>query len=107
MNKFVDRDEFPKLILLDWQEGDDWLVSSKGWFDHNLIELANGNRYQVCFFDNIRLGQHLNDNARNGQPFFIENNLIVLSEVTIENMQKAIVRAEKQGFFENLKPINL
>lgn len=100
-------EEFPKLILLDWQEGDDWLIRSKGWFCHNVVELANGNRYQVCFYDNVRLGQHLEDNKKNGQPFFIENTLIVLSEVTIENMQKAINEAEKQGFFENLKPIDL
>lgn len=100
-------EEFPKLILLDWQNGDDWLISSKGWFDRNLVELANGNRYQICFFDCVRLSQHLADDTKNGKPFFIENSLIVLSEVTIENMQKAIKVAEKQGFFENLKPTNL
>ena len=100
-------EEFPKLILLDWQEGDDWLIKSKGWFCHNYVELENGNRYQVCFYDNVRLGYHLKDNEKNGQSFFIENSLIVLSEVTIENMQKAIKEAEKQGFFDNLKPINL
>ncbi|HXG86155.1 MAG TPA: hypothetical protein VNI84_19195 [Pyrinomonadaceae bacterium] len=99
--------EFPKLILLDWQKDDDWLIRSKGWFDHNLVELENGNRYQVCFLDSVRLVQHLDGNTKNGQPFFIENNLIVLSEVTIENMQKAIAEAEKQGFFENLKPVSL
>ena len=103
----MDDKEFPKLKLLDLQDGDDWLISSKGWFENNLVELENGNHYQVCFFDNVRLGQHLEDNRKNGQPFFIEKNLIVLSEVTIENMQKAIIEAEKQGFFENLKPKNL
>ncbi len=101
------KEEFPKLILLDWQEGDDKIVWQKGWFCHNFVELENGNRYQVCFYDYGRLSQHLEDNTKKGQPFFIENNLIVLSEITIENMQKAIVEAEKQGFFENLKPINL
>ena len=99
--------EFPKLILLDWQEGDDWLIISKGWFCHNQVELANGNRFQICFYDYIRLKQHLDENIKNGQPFFIEDNLIVLSEVTVENMQKAIIEAEKQRFFENLTPINL
>ena len=103
----MDDRKFPKLILLVWQDGDDWLIRSKGWFENNLVELADGNHYQICFFDNVRLSQHLEDNTRNGQPFFIEKNLIVLSEVTIENMQKAIVEAEKQGFFKNLKPTNL
>ncbi len=93
--------------MLDWQEGDDWLISSKGWFCHNFVELENGNRYQVCFFDKGRLVQHLDDNEKIGQSFFIENALIVLSEVTVENMEKAIKEADRQGFFDNLKPINL
>ena len=98
--------EFPKLIFLDWQEGDEMIINQKGWFCHNNVELENGNRYQVFFFDSVRLGQHLEDNAENGKPFFIENNLIVLTEITIENMQKVITEAEKLNFFENLKPIS-
>lgn len=98
-------DEFPKLILLDWQEGDDELIKQKGWFCHNQVELKNGNRYQVCFFDLARTKFHLDYNAEQNQPFFIENNLIILTEITIENMKKAIIEAEKQNFFENLKPI--
>ena len=97
--------EFPKLILLDWQEGDDWLLKSKGWFCHNFVELANGNRYRVCFYDSVRLGQELKDNDQNGKPFFIEDALIVLTEVTLENMKAAIIEAEEQKFFESLKPI--
>jgi len=100
------KEEFPKLILLDWQEGDDWLINSKGWFCHNEVELSNRNRYKVCFFDKVRLAQELELNEERGEPFFIENALIILSEITIENMQKAIKEAEKQGFFENLKTIN-
>lgn len=99
-------EKFPKLIFLDWQEGDDLSIRQKGCFLHNEVELWNGNRYQVCFFDKIRLVQELTHYETQGQPFFIEQNLIVLSEVTMENMQEAIIAAEKQGFFENLKPIN-
>ena len=100
-------EEFPKLILLDWQEDDDWLIKSKGWFCHNHVELINVNRYQVCFYDKVRLGQDLDDNQRNGKPFLVEDALMVISEITIENMKAAIVEAEKQGFFENIKPIQL
>ena len=68
----MDSEEFPKLILLDWQEGDDWLIRSKGWFCHNHVELINGDRYQVCFYD-----------------------------------KAAIIEAEKQGFFESIKSVQL
>lgn len=100
----MNNDEFPKLIFLDWQEGDEIEINQKGWFCHNLVELADGNRYQVCFFDKVRLVQELDYWEEQGKPFFIEDALIVLSEVTIENMKAAIIEAEKQKFFENLKP---
>jgi len=101
----MESEEFPKLIFLDWQEGDEIVINQKGWFCHNVVELANGNRYQICFFDKVRLVHELNYWEEQGKPFFIENALIVLSEVTIENMKAAIREAEKQKFFENLKPI--
>ena len=102
----MENDEFPKLIFLDWQEGDEIVINQKGWFCNNVVELANGNRYQVCFFDKGNLIGVLNHSEEEGKPFFIENALIVLSEITIESMNAAIIEAEKLKFFENLKPIN-
>src|SRR5436190_22219140 len=96
---------FPKLILLDWQDGDDQLIRMKGWFCHNNVLLENGNLYQVSFYDHGRLGQHLRDSTADGKPFFIEEALIVLDEVTVDNMKQAIVEAEKQGFFKRLVPL--
>ena len=101
----MESEKFPKLIFLDWQEDDETVINQKGWFCHNQVELANGNRYQVCFFAKDRLVGELNHSEKEGKPFFIENTLIVLSEVTIENMNAAIIETEKQKFFENLKPI--
>jgi hypothetical protein len=101
----MDGEEFPKLIFLDWQEGDEIVINQKGWFCHNVVELANGNRYQICFFDETKLAHQLSCWKEQGKPFFIENALIVLSEITIENMTAAIMEAEKRKFFEKLKPI--
>jgi hypothetical protein len=97
--------EFPRLILQDWQDGDDELIKMKGWFCHNFVELENGDRYQICFYDHVRLGQELEENNRAGRPFFIENALIILTEVTLENIRAAIIQAENDGFFRSLKPV--
>lgn len=97
---------FPKLVMLDWQDGDDLLIRSKGWFCHNYVELENGLRFKVCFFDQLRLGQELEANLLAGKPYFIENALIVLPELTIENMQKAIIEAARTGFFDRLRPLD-
>ncbi len=105
MLNYMESEKFPKLIFLDWQEDDETVINQKGWFCHNQVELANGNRYQICFFDKDNLVGVLNHSEKEGKPFFIENALIVLSEVTIENMNAAIIEAEKLNFFENLKPI--
>jgi hypothetical protein len=81
------------------------IINQKGWFCHNYVELANGNRYQLCFYDLGRLSQHLQDNANEGNPFFIEVALIIVSEITIENMEKAVRAAYGQKFFDTLIPI--
>jgi hypothetical protein len=98
--------QFPKLVMLDWQDGDELLIRSKGYFCHNYVELEDGRRHQICFFDHVRISQELEVNLKIDKPYFIEEALIVLPEVTIENMQKALIEAKRIGFFERLKPLD-
>jgi hypothetical protein len=58
--------EFPRLIFLNWQECDKMEINQKGWSCTNNVEIENGNRYQVCFFDKGRLDFHLKYNAEDG-----------------------------------------
>src|SRR5258708_9802951 len=96
--------DFPRLILReDFNERDAFEITQKGWFSAS-IELEDGNRYIVNFYDPVRLKQELEDYVKDGQPCFAEPNLIVVPEVTIDAIQEAVRFLWKTGFLENIKP---
>jgi hypothetical protein len=68
-----------------------------------VVELNDGSRYPVVFYDAVRLQQDLEEEAKQGEPFVAEPGMIVLVEVTLENMKKAVARLQKQGYFCRLK----
>jgi hypothetical protein len=93
-------------VLPDWyDERAAFETPLKGWFDGASVRLADGACYAVIFYDPVRLAQTLEDDAREGRPFFAEPNLIVLNEVTEENMRAAVDALARQGFFQHLKPL--
>ena len=77
----------------------------RGYRSHVWVNLANGERYPVVFYDSVRLQQDLKDEEKSGSPFIAEPGLIVLPEVTRENMEKAVCRLADDGFFEALRPM--
>ena len=97
---------YPKLILYEgFGEREIDEMTLKGWFSAT-VELENREHYTITFFDPIRLGQELTTLVKSGQPCFAEQKLIVVSEVTLEIIQKSIHFLWKSGFFSYLKPEN-
>lgn len=76
----------------------------RGYRSHVWAELPNGDRFAVVFYDAARLQQDLQEEADTGNPFLAEPGLIVLPEVTRENMERAICRLAEEGYFESLRP---
>jgi hypothetical protein len=92
---------FPKLHF-DY-EYDDRLayeVRSRGHLGGVTVELAEGSRHPVFFYDAVRLAQDLEEESRLGRPFIAEKGMIVLNEITLETMTAAVTALVKQGFFE-------
>lgn len=77
----------------------------RGYRSHVWVKLANSELYPVVFYDAVRLQQDLDDEAKAGNPFIAESGLIVVSEVTLENMEKAVCSLAEEGFFESLRPV--
>jgi len=80
-------------------------ASARGYLSHVNVEVPSGLRFSVVFYDAVRLHQDLEDEAKSGTPFISAPGLIVLSEVTKENMQKATEKLFLEGYFEKFKPI--
>jgi hypothetical protein len=56
----------------------------------------------LSFYDPVRLAQEIDDELAEGNSGFIERGLIVVPEVTKENIEKVISQAENEGYFQSV-----
>jgi hypothetical protein len=79
---------------------------AKGWLSGVEVHLEDGRRYALTFYDPVRLGQTLEDDARAGRPYFAEPGLVVLPEVSTASIQAAVPGLLQDGYFTHLKPVS-
>jgi hypothetical protein len=99
-------EKYPKVIFpegFDERSKDE--MSMRGYLSHALIELEDGQCYPIFFMDPIRLQQELDLDIKNGNPCLAEPGLVILSSVTVENIEAAVSYLWKDGFFSHLKPV--
>ena len=96
-------------FTLQFPEGFDermeYETPSRGYLSNVVVRTHEGARYELFFVDPVRLQQELADNARSGQPFFAEPNLIVLPCVTTEAIREAVAGLLREGYFQHVKPV--
>ena len=63
----------------------------------------SGIGHPVVFYDAVRLRQDLEEEAKLGTPFLAQPAMIVLTEVSLENMKIAVGRLRQEGYFARLK----
>jgi hypothetical protein len=96
---------FPKLSFT--QEFDESLadmVREKGWCGLGVVELPNGTRVDVFFYDPIRLASDLWSLIKDGGACVAYPNMIVVPEVTREYMDAAVKELYNKGYFDSYKP---
>jgi hypothetical protein len=77
----------------------------KGHLSGIPIRLSDGARYEVNFITAVRLSQELELSATRGEPYFAEQGLIVIPEITLPAVQLVVERLADEGFFQLLKPL--
>jgi hypothetical protein len=98
--------EKPLVVFPNWfDERAEVEACAKGWLDYVRVDLPDGSRYQVFFYDPVRLQQDLAEQQKLGQPYLAEPGLIVVPEVTPEAIRKAVDGLWRQGYFCHLKPV--
>lgn len=93
----------PKVKLCFDYEFDEQIAAEtadRGYWGHSHVELANGVTRPVVFYDAVRLQQDLEEESSQGKPFIAEKGLIVLKDVTRENMETAIQNLVDEGYFD-------
>jgi hypothetical protein len=91
---------FARLIFeCGFTEQDAFEVPLRGYRSHVWVELSDGSKHPVTFFDSVRLAQELAGEVAAGRPFVAEPGLIILQEVTRESMEHAAKILADEGFF--------
>lgn len=100
----MESQNFPKLILYEgFGERDDWEIAQKGWFCAH-VELEDGSRYEINFYDPVRLIQEYNDIViRDNEPCYLEFNIIIIPKVTIDAVRKCIHYLWTKKYFDYIK----
>jgi hypothetical protein len=65
----------------------EWQAEAKGWYSEARM-IVSGKRYQLNFYDAVRLAQTIEDDLQSGGVFF-EPNLVVVRRVTESEMERA------------------
>jgi hypothetical protein len=88
-----------------FDERAEYEMEHKGHLCGGEVELEDGRRFPVTFFDLVRLSQDFEEIARRGEPVFIEPALVVIPEVTRAAIVRALPELVRQSFFDHLKPL--
>ncbi len=81
-------------------------MSDRGYLSHVVVELDDGSRYPVFFFEPTRLRQELEIDVKSGRPYLAEPGMIVVPEVTRAAIQAAVERLAQEGYFQRLLPLS-
>ena len=81
-------------------------MTDKGYFAGPVVELEDGSRYELYFYDPVRLAQDLERSAAEGIPCIAEVNLVVVPEVTPAAILAAVERLVQIGYFGHLRPVS-
>jgi hypothetical protein len=72
---------------------------AKGYLGDVEVRFASGECHRLYFIDPVRLQQTLEDDARDGRPYFSEPGLVILPEVTTSAIQEAVRGLARDGYF--------
>jgi hypothetical protein len=89
----------------DFDENDAADIEQKGYFQHAIANLPDGRRVRLSFWDPVRLSQDLETEKAQGRICIAEPGLIVVPDVTVENMLTAIKEIYRRGYFDRILSI--
>jgi hypothetical protein len=93
-----------RVLFPDWyDELAEVEAEHKGWLQGVSVELADGRRVPVHFYDPVRLGQDLEEDAKWGRPCIAEPGLIVVPAVTREAIRQAVAYLSGTDYFDHLR----
>jgi hypothetical protein len=74
-------------------------AKARGYLGGVQVEFPDGKRHPVYFYDPVRLAQDLEEETKQGRPFIAEKGMVVLNDITLENMTESVGWLAEHGFF--------
>jgi hypothetical protein len=82
-------------------------MTLRGCLSDALVELANGEQYDVDFIEPSRLAHDLAGYVAANIPCYAEPGLIVIQEITMDSIHEALHYLCDHDFFKSFKPVNV
>ena len=99
-----------KQFTLHLPEGFDdrseWEMPARGYLSDAVVELSNGRKYAIAFYDPTRLQQELDLGAAHGINWVADPGLVVVPIVNRETILDVLTKLLDDGFFECQKPLS-
>lgn len=84
---------------------DELEANQRGCCDDIRVELQDGRQFELVVYDTTRLVQDIDRLAECGQMYFAEPTMIVVPEVTTENINKTVRALLAVGYFDRILPL--
>lgn len=99
------RPEHPSLSFeTPFDERAQFEARAAGYLSGVLVEQSDGSAYHVVFYDCTRLAQDLEYEVSTGRMCVADPGMIVLPEITLDNIRIAVEKLTREGYFDSLKP---
>ncbi len=93
----------PKIIFTHGRNSRDEVEArERGYWGDIVVEVEGGRQFDLTFYDPVRLSQDLERLVEIGEPYLAEPGLVVVPEVTIQNIEVAVHRLQLTGYFDRL-----
>ncbi|WP_339274045.1 hypothetical protein MKY59_23650 [Paenibacillus sp. FSL W8-0426] len=94
-----------KVYFLEDTELAECEAISKGYRNDVIVSISN-NLYHVYVYDIIRLQQDFESELKDYGYYSIEPNLVLVKEVSKENINLTVKALYEQKYFDRLKPVD-
>lgn len=103
----MEEENYPQLLFetpFDERAQDE--AAARGYLSHVKVRQSDGRTYSVVFYDCVRLQQDLEYEVEVGRMCIAELGMIVVPEITLDNIRTAVETLSDEGYFDGLTPID-
>ena len=94
-------DAYPKLTFdTPFDERAQMEAKARGYLSNVYVQQSDGTIFPVVFYDCIRLSQDLEYEVSTGRMCVAEIGMIILPEVTLDNILIAVRKLTVEGYFQ-------